>query len=448
MARVTGSVQIVERKRGPVFYLRFRTPSGRQVKELLGPAWVKKVKAPGPSERDRKTHEALVRMASKNGEEPPPPLTVAAPSYVARDGRCPADHYTPKRAEEALEDRKAEVRRGEVPDPGDRVGKTFGDAVAEWLRYVEHEKARRPSTVRDYRNTANGALLPEFGAETPLEDISTARVDAYRRRLLTEGGVSRRTVQKQMVLMHGVLRRAVALGWLPVNPIERVEKVNLAPSGEFNVLSVEQVEAIARCADGMYGTAITVAAYTGLRTGELRALRWRDVDFLAATVHVARNMPAGGEEAAPKSGKVRSVPLIDDAARALDALSRRGEFTGPDDRVFGREDGSMLGEDAFRDALYGAMAAAGIDRKAFPARGGFTFHDLRHTFGTLAVQVFPLTDVKAYMGHANVTTTERYAHHVPKVDAAKRFGEAIEAAKAESLRTPTPSDREGAESKT
>jgi integrase len=91
----------------------------------------------------------------------------------------------------------------------------------------------------------------------------------------------------------------------------------------------------------------------------------------------------------------------------------------------------MLGEDALRDALYGAMMAAKIDRKAFPA-GPFTFHDLRHTFGTLAVQVFPLSDVRAYMGHADIQTTMLYAHHVPKVDAARRFTEAIEQAKVNS----------------
>jgi integrase len=368
--------------------MRYRLPSGRQVQRLLGPAW---------SERSRP----------------------------------PAGYFTRKTAQAALDGILTDVRRGEIPDPGDRSGKTFADAVAEWLRYVEHEKDRRPSTVRDYRNTANGALTSEFGAQTPVDAITAERIDTYRTRLLTEGKVSRRTVQKQLVLLHGILKRAKAIGWIATNPAEEVERVNLRRSDEFNVLSVEQVEAVARKADGMFGAAITIAAYTGLRTGELRALRWRDIDFLAATVHVQRNKPAGGEEGAPKSGKARSVPLIDDAARALDAFSRREGFTAPDDRVFCRADGAMLGEDALRDALYDALDAAGIDRAVFPA-GPFRFHDLRHTFGTLAVQVFPLHDVQAYMGHADIQTTMRYAHHVPKVDAAKRFGEAIERAKAES----------------
>ena len=387
---VSGHVALIKRKRGPQFYLRYRLPSGRHVQKRLGPAWTER-------------------------------------------SRPPAGYYTRKGAEEALSALLTDVRRGEVPDPGDRSGKTFGDAVAEWLRYVEHEKARRPSTLRDYRNTANAAMLPEFGAQTPLEEIDADRIEAWRRRDLTEGKLSRRTVQKQMVLLHGVLKRAKALHWIIANPADGAERVNVSVSGEFNVLSVEQVEAVARKAEGMFNAAIIVAAYTGLRTGELRALRWRDVDFLAATVHVRRNMPAGGDEGTPKSGKVRSVPLMDDAARALDTLSRRENFTGPDDRVFAGPTGDMAGEDAFRDALYDAMKAAKIDRKSFPARGGFAFHDLRHTFGTLAVQVFPLHDVQAYMGHASVQTTMRYAHHVPKVDAAQRFTESVRQARAESM---------------
>ena len=182
---------------------------------------------------------------------------------------------------------------------------------------------------------------------------------------------------------------------------------------------------MARKADRTFGAAILVAGFTGLRTGEVRALRWRDVNFAGSSIRVQRNKPAGGKEGAPKSGKVRSVPLMDDAARELDALSRREAFVGPDDPVFCNDAGEMLGEDAFRRALYSALEEAGIDRESFPARGGFTFHDLRHTFGTLAAQVWPLHDVQAFMGHADIQTTMRYLHHVPKHDAGARFTDFI-----------------------
>ena len=98
----------------------------------------------------------------------------------------------------------------------------------------------------------------------------------------------------------------------------------------------------------------------------------------------------------------------------------------------------MLGEDTLRKGLYAAMESAGIDRKAFPARGGFTFHDLRHTFGTLAAQVWPLHDVQAFMGHADIQTTMRYSHHVPKRDAAARLTEFVRSHRSHELVAQSP----------
>jgi Phage integrase SAM-like domain len=227
-ARATGSVQLVERKRGDKWYMRVRYPSGKQAMRLIGPAWAERTKPP-------------------------------------------AGYFTRKQAEDALRSFLTDAQRGELPDPGQSSGKTFGDAVAEWLRYTEVDRQRAESTVRDYRNVAQGTLLPEFGDGTPLEAIDQDRLDAYRQRLLTKAKVSRRTAQKTMVLLHGIFKRARQLRWIRENPAENLERVQLKRSGEFNVLSVEQVEAVARAAEDGADAAIIVAAYTGLRTGELRA---------------------------------------------------------------------------------------------------------------------------------------------------------------------------------
>ena len=172
-----------------------------------------------------------------------------------------------------------------------------------------------------------------------------------------------------------------------------------------------------------------MAAFTGLRLGELRALRWRDVDFANRLVHVRRSHfgAADAREGPPKSGQARSVPLIDMAARVLDGLSRREHFTGSDDRVFCDPLGRTLDGDVFRDALYNALKAAKISRDRGTGKL-FVFHDLRHTFGTLAVQAFPLSDVQAYMGHADISTTMIYVHHTPQHAAADRLGQLVEAA--------------------
>jgi integrase len=303
---------------------------------------------------------------------------------------------------------------------------SFREACDEWLRYVEHDRQRRHTTLRGYRNVVHAHLVPEFGEDTPLGQITTERIDAYRERLLAEGEMSRRTAQQILVLLHGVLQRAKQRRWILVNPAEDAEKVILKRSGEFNVLAPAEVLAVARVADSAQATALfTVAGFTGLRLGELLALRWRDVDFALSTIRVQRSFTRG-RAGPPKSGLVRSVPLIDQAARALDGLSRRERFTAPGDLVFCTITGGHCDDSTLRRAFKRAVKAAGLEHKlneSPPLR----FHDLRHTFGTIAVQVWPLVDVKAYMGHADVSTTMIYAHHVPKRNAADALTRFVEA---------------------
>jgi len=373
MARVTGHVSLRDRKHGPVFYLKYRLDDGRQVQKLLGPAWTER-------------------------------------------SRPPAGYYTRKTAEEALQAILADARRGTLPGSR-RSGRTFGEACSEWLRYVEHEKQRAASTVRDYTNTVNGALLPEFGRDTPLEKITSERINEYRERLLDEGELSRRTIQKQLVLLFGVMKRAKRRGWIQSNPSEDVERVSVKRSGDFHVLTPVEVHAVARAAESPQDAAVfLVAAFTGLRLGELRALRWRDVDFAKQTVFV-RGSFTYNQLGPPKSGLVRSVPLIDQAAKALDDLSRRDAFTSPDDLVFCTDLGGTISGDKLRERFYKALDRVGLgDRRS--GEDPMVFHDLRHTFGTLAVEVWPLHDVQAYMGHADIQTTMIYVHHQPKATAA------------------------------
>lgn len=380
--RVTGHVRLVERKRGNVFYLKYRGPDGHQVQKMLGPAWTER-------------------------------------------SRPPVGYYTRRTAEEALQAILTDARRGTLDVPR-RGGRTFGDACAEWLRYVETERSIAPSTLIGYRSVTD-VLLAEFGENVALEKLTTESIDVYRARLLAEGKLSARTIQKRLIQLHGILKRAKRLKWISANPAEDVERVRVRRSGDFNVLTPIEVEAVARSAmDAMYAALFVVAAFTGLRLGELRALRWGDVDFATHTVFVRYSRTQGGL-GRPKSKRVRSVPLIDRAAAELDALSRRELFVGPDDLVFCSPLGMPLDEGDMRDGFYDALRAAGLGRMRTKLEP-IVFHDLRHTFGTLAVQAWPLHDVQAYMGHADIQTTMIYVHHVPKGRAADELGAVIDRA--------------------
>jgi integrase len=337
-------------------------------------------------------------------------------------------------AEDRLRELLVEADRGTlaITHAPTGEGRTFGDAAAEWLHYVEHDKQCRPSTLRDYRSTVHACLQPAIGADTPIAHITTKTINELRERLIADGHLSRRSVQKAMISLYSIFKRAKQLEWITSNPAENAERIRIKRSGEFNVLSPAEVLAVAAAAgSGQDSALITVAAFTGLRLGELRALRFGDMDYENAVLHVRASF-AGGHAGLPKSGKVRSVPLIDQAARALDQLSRREQFNGQDDLVFCSEVGEHRDDSRIRRMFYSTLTEAGFEHLRQGPRA-FRFHDLRHTFGTLAVKVWPISDVQAYLGHADIQTTMLYVHHQPRRAAAAELTELVEAATAPAL---------------
>jgi integrase len=335
-------------------------------------------------------------------------------------GRPISGSLTKQGAQRELDGILAEARRGQLVFSGRPVGGlSFADAAAEWLRYVEHDRKRRPSTIKDYRVVVDKVLVPVFG-DAPLEALTSAHVDAFRGQLVAEGRLSARTINKYLALIHGILKRAQRVYGLSANAAAGVERQPVQRSGDFDVLSAEEVEALVRAAVSPQDAAMfATAAFAGLRLGELRALRWRDVDFGKRLIHVRRSYVERAE-GVPKSGRVRSVPMSDQVLVVLDGLSRRNRFTADEDLVFCNEVGEYFDDSALRRRFYAARDRAGLKE--------IRFHDLRHTFGTLAVQAFALSDVKAYMGHADIATTMIYVHHVPQVDAAERLSSALRTA--------------------
>jgi integrase len=367
----------------------------------------------------------------------------------------PAEGYLTKQgAQRELDAILADARRNRLTSRPRRSSTvTFAEAAREWLRYVEHDRKRRPSTINDYRSIVERRLLPDFG-ERALESITTQRIDNWRVELVAAEGIedgkalSARTINKYLGVMHSILKRAQRVYGLRANAAAKAERQPATRSGDFDVLSAAEVEALARISregrhrkppkhptglewraklrqqDQQDAAIFLTAAYAGLRLGELRSLRWRDLDFGKRLIHVRHSYVMRSEDS-PKSGRVRSVPMIDQVAAALEQLSRRNSWTGEKDLVFVSPTGEHIEDSALRRRFYAALEAAGLKH--------IRFHDLRHTFGTLAVQVFPLTDVKAYMGHADIATTMIYVHHVPQLDAAEKLSAALRKASTAAL---------------
>ena len=368
-APVSGHVFRVDRVRGSAWYAKYRLTDGRQVQKRIGAAWTKR-------------------------------------------GRPAAGTYTKHTAEAWLDDVLARARLGTLPGSV-RTGATFADAVAEWLRWAEHDRACKPSTLSDYRYTAE-RLSRDFGA-IAIEDITPTVIERWRAGL----AVSNRTIQKYLVVMHGIFRRAMRVWGLPRNPLVEVERPRVRVSDDLDAFTPEDVHALARAAATEQDAALFLtAAFTGLRLGELLGLEWGDIDFPASAIRVRRSYnPQGRATAAPKSGKVRSVPMVGEVASALARLGERERFTSDGDLVFAGATGSHESATMLRRRYKAALEAAGLR--------DLRFHDLRHTFGTLAIQKASILQVKAWMGHADVQTTMRYLHHTSRAGEAALLEEAF-----------------------
>ncbi|MGH8963217.1 MAG: tyrosine-type recombinase/integrase [Jatrophihabitantaceae bacterium] len=381
--RPSGHVFRVERKRGPVFYAKYRMPDGRQVQKMLGPAWDQR-------------------------------------------GRPPAGYFTKRLAEGWLQDTLAEARRGTL-QRANPTGATFADAAAEWLRYVENDRAVKPSTMVDYRSVT-AQLVAAFGS-LGVQELTAVRIEQWRAGL-NEGRdreLTNRTRNKMLTVLGGIMERARKVYGLPTNPVRDVEKLRERyDATSFAFYSPEEVHALARAAaSAQDGTLFLTAAFTGLRRGELLALRWRDVDFERSSIRVFGSF-ANGRLTTPKSGRGRVVPMVPEVAAALAQLGQRRDFMGEDDLVFPGDRGRHLDGSALRRRFVAAYEGAGLR----PIR----FHDLRHTFGTLAVRgAESIAELQNWLGHAEVRTTMRYTHYREQADAAARLAKAFGTERAEAV---------------
>jgi integrase len=155
---------------------------------------------------------------------------------------------------------------------------------------------------------------------------------------------------------------------------------------------------------------------TGLRRGELVALRWRDVDFVGQAIRVRGNY-SHREVVTPKSGKVRVVPMVGEVAQHLARLGQRQPFARDDDPVFINDVGGHIDASAVRRRYAAACKRAGL--RPLP------FHSLRHHFGSIAVNKASLVQVQSWMGHSHIQTTARYLHHRSQATDAALLAEAF-----------------------
>ncbi len=392
--------------------------------------------------------------------DPQAPATPEAPAGWRKRAGRPRDGALDHRgaqlaAERVVRETLPKLRaaeQGERPAPRGPV--TLREIAAAWLEHGERVKRWKPSTARDARlmlaepgrahkrgHGASAGLVMRALGDVPASEITARQVNELLREIAATGA-SDRTVNKYRGMLRAIYNHAcrAATFDLAANPVRDTDARRQHARQPLDYYRPEEVEAIARvfesgahrrareadpderhwqrADDRQDADAVRLAAYTGLRRGELVALRWRDVDWEGRKLTVRRALSAGEIQATPKGGRAREVPLSAQAAAAFDRLSRRDGFTGRDDYVLVGRAGGHLDPDALSRRYTLARNATGL--RPLP------LHSLRHAFGSgLVAAGLDLATVQAAMGHASITTTQVYLHARPANEVADRFTEAF-----------------------
>jgi integrase len=159
----------------------------------------------------------------------------------------------------------------------------------------------------------------------------------------------------------------------------------------------------------------------------VRDLPWRNVDFAGALIRIESGY-VEGTRSTPKGKRARSVPLVAPLSQRLAALATRATFAGEQDDVFCTALGGRVSDKRIRAVFYAGLDRAGLSykRATTDTHGNpqepVRLHDLRHSFCSWAVNVWPITKVQEFAGHADIKTTRRYVHHQTKAEDAEAGG--------------------------
>jgi integrase len=332
----------------------------------------------------------------------------------------------------------ADALRGDFIDPR-RSDQPFRVVAGAWRRsWVGLE----PKTRAGYESILTTHLLPEFG-DRRVSTITPERVEAYVRRL-SDDGMAAGTVRSVYAALRAALNAAVRLRMIAANPCVGV-KLPRAPQTSMLFLTAEEVAALADAIHPHFRVLIYTAAYTGLRAGELGALRRSDLDLLRSRLTVNQalkdltgtRLPDGerGLTFGPTKTHARRSITLPAFLRDMLAEHLESRPAGAYTLVFTMPSGEPIRHANFyrryfKPAVLGTPEvpakpttrgrAAVAAKPAVPAalppdKQAVRFHDLRHTCAALliAAGAHPKA-IQERLGHKSITMTlDRYGHLLP-----------------------------------
>jgi integrase len=335
-----------------------------------------------------------------------------------------------KEADEFQATVKVDIRKG-IHTPHSK-SIDVAQAAEDWLNYVKLE-GRERSTLRQYRQHVDLHIKPRIGRER-LARLTTPRINAFRDELLASH-LSRATAKKVLTSLKSLLKDAQRRGNVSQNvalgvSIKRASKRKLKVG--VDIPTPEEIKQIVHAASGKGRPLLLTAIFTGLRSSELRGLRWQDVDLKKAVLHVHQRADRFNVIGKPKSESgERTIPL---GPLVLNALKewKLACPKGAHNLVFPNGRGNIENYDNIvLRILQPTLVKAGVIGAGGKAKYG-GLHALRHFYASWCINrkkdgglELPMKVVQERLGHASIViTSDVYGHLFERGDDGSELEEA------------------------
>ena len=276
---------------------------------------------------------------------------------------------------------------------------SYSDFLVDWMEiYVKANN--RPSEQRKKHGIIQKHLVPQLGT-LRLQDIGEREIEELKRDKLEEG-LAPKTIKNIQSVIRKSLDTAVQWGNLTHVPNFTWIKV---PKTEVQVISQEaEDKLLSDESNPLWNTMIVVALKTGMRLGEILALRLMDLDFDGNTIRVNGSMNVEHERAPTKNGRNRTIPMSYDVRSSLKKRMQPESRMIKELFIFDRGDGKP-------HSMYAAGRMLKKVAKGLGIQEHVHWHKLRHTFATnVAKRGISMRILQELMGHSTILMTERYSH--------------------------------------
>lgn len=284
-----------------------------------------------------------------------------------------------------------------APEPVNDETPLFGEMAQDWVKIISREI--KLSTLTDYRYSMNRYILPRFG-NMPIGGIGYMEI----RKFISELPCSHKRINNILVPMRSVFKMAYLDGVIDANPMDRIRNVKVAKP-DISPLSMEEVRLFLEKVSPRYLNFFIVAFFTGMRFGEMAALKWKNVDFRRGLIKVIETRVLG-EEGRPKTRKSsREIKMLPPVVEAM--KDQRKQVPTTSLYVFLNQYGKPVDPMSVNFHVWKpALKAAGL----FPR----PLYQTRHTFATLMLDAGEHPGwVQKMMGHETMQMIyEKYYSYI------------------------------------